>query len=220
MPAAHVAWRGDGVYARTGGARPRAPRRPRTRAPRCRECALLLKGLRTITEQDCKRETSLNVWGAAGRLGGWAVREPRRYTRRTHPPRRSPHTPQPRADAPNQKAYLRTPVSTPVTVRLLLLSKRRIGHMIHEPLSHVAHECPSRYPSRGRGGRVTMRRIGPELRPPRAVGAVAGESRDAAYIARGYRTLRRGPLSTSRDGPVPGSGRPDHARAGDRRAGV
>ena len=51
-----------------------------------------------------------------------------------------------------------------------------------------------------------MRRIGPELRPPRAVGAVAGESRDAAYIARGYRTLRRGPLSTSRDGPVPGSG--------------
>ena len=212
MPAAHVAWRGDGVYARTGGARPRAPRRPRTRAPRCRECALLLKGLRTITEQDCKRETSLNVWGAAGRLGGWAVREPRRCTRRTHPPRRSPHTPQPRADAPNQKAYLRTPVSTPVTVRLLLLSKRRIGHMIHEPLSHVAHESISRSP---RAGAAVTRcaRIGPELRPPRAVGAVAGESRDAAYIARGYRTLRRGPLSTSRDGPVPAG--PDPPRAGD-----
>ena len=91
MPAAHVAWRGDGVYARTGGARPRAPRRPRTRAPRCRECALLLKGLRTITEQDCKRETSLNVWGAAGRLGGWAVREPRRYTTDPPPSEIAPH---------------------------------------------------------------------------------------------------------------------------------
>ena len=61
-----------------------------------------------------------------------------------------------------------------------------------------------------------MRRIGPELRPPRAVGAVAGESRDAASIARGSRTLRRGPLSPSRDGPVPGSGRPATTRAGDR----
>ena len=146
---------------------------------------------------------------AAGRLGCAGAAQV--HDGPTPLPRRSPHTPQPRADAPNQKAYLRTPVSTPVTVRLLLLSKRRIGHMIHEPLSHVAHESISVARPRGRGGNA-MRRIGPELRPPRAVGAVAGESRDAAYIARGYRTLRRGPLSTSRDGPVPAG--PRTTRAG------
>ena len=119
------------------------------------------------------------------RLGGWAAGlcGSRAGTRRTHPPRRSPHTPQPRADAPNQKAYLRTPVSTPVTVRLLLLSKRRIGHMIHEPLSHVAHESISVARPRGRGGNAMRRGSGLSC-DPRARWARWRGSRETPLISR------------------------------------
>ena len=144
------------------------------------------------------------------RLGGWAAGlcGSRAGTRRTHPPRRSPHTPQPRADAPNQKAYLRTPVSTPVTVRLLLLSKRRIGHMIHEPLSHVAHEC--RVDIRPAGAAVTMRRIGPASCDPRARWARWRGSRETPLISRAATVHSVADLSR-RLATVQSPG-PDHAR--------